>query len=106
MSMDDLIRGAAGRVPEPDVPADLEERLAVLRAHGFDDHEARDLLRRHGHDVPQPSGFDGGARRPVLPPREPSMDDALRAHADERREERAQRADVHRRIRTQPQQED
>ena len=106
MEMDDLIRGSAGRMPELDVPDDLQERLAVLLAHGFDDHEARGLLRRYGHEVPQPSGFDGGARRPVLPPREPSMDDALRAHADERREERAQRQDVHRRIRTQPQQED
>jgi len=100
-----LIRGSADRTPEPDAPDDLHERLAVLRAHGFDDHEAREALRRYGHDVPQPSSFDGGARRPVLPPRAPSMDDALRAVADEHREERAQRADVHRRIRTQPQQE-
>ncbi len=43
MSMDDLIRG--DRTPEP-VPDNLEERLAVLRAHGFDDHEAREATAR------------------------------------------------------------
>ncbi len=84
--MDDLIRAAAGRSeaePEPD-------RLRALAEHGLTDQEARRLLAEHGHEVPPPTSFDGGARRTSLPADPgPSMDDALRALADERHEQRS-----------------
>jgi hypothetical protein len=98
--MDDAIRRAAGRQPGPLEPeADLEQRLAVLRDHGLSDHEARQLLREHGHDAPA-GDFDGGARRePIVPGSDLDFDDLLRAERDLRREQRAELADHHHRNR-------